>query len=334
MKLTFLGAAGTVTGSKFLVETAGRRLFVDCGLFQGPRRLRERNWAPLPIEPCEVDTVVLTHAHLDHSGYLPRLVKDGFAGAVLCTPATHDLCGILLPDSGHLAEREAEFLNRRKLSRHAPALPLYTEKDARRALESFLPVPFDEQRQIAPGLVVGFRHAGHILGAAIVTLKAEGKRIVFSGDLGRYASATLPDPAPVDAADTVVVESTYGNRAHSPLDIEDELTKVIMRTIGRGGTVLIPAFAVGRTQTLFYHLERMRRLGRIPANLPIFLDSPMAIDASDIFCRNLADHKLTTKQCADLCAIATYTRAVEDSKALDADLMPKIIISASGMATG
>jgi metallo-beta-lactamase family protein len=333
LRLTFLGGVETVTGSKYLLEAAGRRILVDCGLFQGFKPLRLRNWAPFPVDPKSIDTVVLTHAHLDHTGYLPLLIKQGFAGPVICTEATRDLCAILLPDSGHLLEKDAEFANRHGYSKHRPALPLYTQEDAEAALESFKPVDFNEQRSFASGIQLRFLPAGHILGAAIVELSITGTKIVFSGDIGRPNSPTMLDPTPVKQADYLFVESTYGNRTHDPRDPEDALADVIVRTVGRGGTVLIPAFAVGRAQTLMFHLHRLKVARRIP-DVPIFLDSPMAVNVTDLLCKYLPYHKLDAEQCRLTCAVARYVRDSEASKALDRDPMPKIIISASGMATG
>jgi metallo-beta-lactamase family protein len=333
LNLTFLGAVGTVTGSKYLLESDGQRILVDCGLFQGYKQLRLRNRAPFFVDPKSIDAVVLTHAHLDHSGYLPLLVKNGFSGPVICTEATRDLCAILLPDSGHLLEKDAEFANRHGFSKHRPALPLYTLKDAEVSLERFSPIDFDKERQLPGHLQLRLLPAGHILGAAIAELTHRGTKIVFSGDLGRPNSATMINPTPIGRADYLLVESTYGNRKHDPQDVEDALAEIIKRTAGRGGTVLIPSFAVGRAQTLMFHLQNLKSAHRIP-DLPIFLDSPMAVDASEIFCKNLRYHKLSAGQCRATCSVARYVRSVEESKNLDVDPMPKIVISASGMATG
>ncbi len=331
--LSFLGAAGTVTGSKYLVENQGSAILVDCGLFQGFKALRLRNWAPLPFDPRRIDSVVLTHAHLDHSGALPLLTRRDFSGQVFCSRATADLCKILLPDSGHLQEKDAEFANRHGFSRHKPALALYTEQDARNALEFLRPLAFDQDARLSGGATIHLRRAGHILGAASVQLEWAGRRIVFSGDLGRYNDATMVDPVEIERADYLVVESTYGNRRHAKLDPEQALADIIGATIGRGGTVIIPAFAVGRTQSLLYYLQRLKENGRL-ANVPVFLDSPMAQDASEIFCQDIADHKLPPAICRRTCAVAHYVRSVDESKALMANPMPKVIISASGMATG
>ena len=332
-QLTFLGATGTVTGSRYLVEVEGSRILVDCGLFQGYKQLRLRNWATFPVRPDSVDAVVLTHAHLDHSGYLPLLVKNGYTGPVHCTGSTQELCEILLPDSGFLQEKEAEYANRHKSSKHDPALPLYTVLDAEKALKRFRPCPFHVPRKLHGGSTAEFHRAGHILGAAIVKLRIGDRTLVFSGDLGRPGSKTMVDPETIKEADYLVVESTYGDRRHPEDDPEVALEHVITQTVARGGTVLIPAFAVGRTQTLLYHLERLISSGRIP-RVPVFVDSPMATDATEIFRRNHEDHRLSIEDARRACGIATYTHAVEESKALNANPSPKIIISASGMATG
>jgi metallo-beta-lactamase family protein len=333
MYLFFLGGAGTVTGSKYLIDTGQHRVLVDCGLFQGYKQLRERNWAPFPVAPASIDAVILTHAHLDHSGYLPALIRDGFAGPVICTRATKRLCELLLPDSGYLMEADARFANKYGFSKHRPALPLYDQGDAQRALGSFSTRPFGETFPVVEGCTAMFRGAGHILGAATVELDCVGTRIVFSGDLGRYDDPIMRDPQPVTRADYVIVESTYGNRRHDPTPPEEALEDVIERTVRRGGSVIIPAFAVGRAQSLLYHLSEIRKRGRL-SNVPVFLDSPMAQNASDIFCEHSEERRLTEEQCREACAIATYTRDVEESKRLDRDMMPKVIISASGMATG
>jgi len=331
--LQFLGAAGTVTGSKYLLSTGQSLVLADCGLFQGYKQLRLRNWGPFPVAPASIDAVALTHAHLDHTGYLPVLIRNGFKGRVLCTEPTRDLCSILLPDSGFLQEKDAEFANRHGFSKHHPALPLYTRREAEESLAQFVPLPFGEPFEIAEGISGFYRHAGHILGAATLEISAAGRRLVFSGDLGRYNSATMLDPEPVAKADFLVVESTYGNRKHIDDDPEDALSEIITKTAGRGGTVLIPAFAVGRTQTLLYHLAQLKAAHRIP-DLPVFLDSPMAVNASRMFCGHLEHHKLSAEMCRDACSVAEYVNSVEASKALNANPMPKVIISASGMATG
>ncbi len=331
--LGFLGGVGTVTGSKYLIEAGGRKILIDCGLFQGLKQLRLRNWSRFPVDPAQIDAVILTHAHLDHSGYLPLLVKNGFLGPVFCTAGTRDLSAILLPDSGYLLERDAEFANRHGFSKHKPALPLYTEQEARACLEQIITRDFGERFEIAPEMHVQFHSAGHILGAAIVELTIGKTRLVFSGDLGRSGDPVMYDPAPMRQADYLIVESTYGDRTHEPTDPQDALAEVIIRTAQRGGVVLIPTFAVGRAQTIMYHLEKLKRARRIP-DLPIYLDSPMAVDASEVFCDRFSDHRLTQEQCRATCGVARYIHDVEQSKNLDRDKMPKIILSASGMATG
>ncbi len=333
IKLTFLGAAGTVTGSKYLLEASGRRILVDCGIFQGRKEIRERNWQRLPFPPSSLDAVILTHAHLDHSGYIPVLVEQGFKGPVISTHATRDLCEILLPDSGYLMEKDADYANRKGFSRHKPALPIYTEAQAAASLESFRPIDFDEEFDLGDGLSVKLTLSGHILGSAFVQLTWGGRRIVFSGDLGRPNSATMRKPEALSQADYLVVESTYGNRHHEKTNPYDTLAEVITRTAARGGSVIIPSFAVGRSQSLLYHIAELKKQGRIP-DLPVFLDSPMAINASDIFCGHLGEHRLTAKQCNSTFQQASYTRSVEASKALDEGPMPRIIVSASGMASG
>lgn len=333
LRLSFLGGAGTVTGSKFLVELGDRRVLVDCGLFQGFKALRLRNWSPFPVDPRKVDAVILTHAHLDHSGYLPLLVRHGFVGPVLCSQSTAELCRILLPDSGHLQEKDAEYANRHGFSKHKPALPLYTMQDAVRALDRLETIAFNRPHDVPGGASALLRRAGHILGAGSVQLDWGGTRIVFSGDLGRYGDPIMVDPVLVERTDYLVVESTYGNRRHDTRDPNDALDEIVSETVGRGGTVVIPAFAVGRAQSLLFHLHRLKLKGRL-ANVPVFLDSPMAVDASEVFCRNLQDHRLFARECRDACRGARYVRSVEESKAVMVNPMPKVIVSASGMATG
>ncbi|MGE0874860.1 MAG: MBL fold metallo-hydrolase RNA specificity domain-containing protein [Burkholderiales bacterium] len=333
MELEFLGAAGTVTGSKYLLRSAGRRVLVDCGLFQGLKALRLRNWAPPPVRPSVVDAIVLTHAHIDHSGYVPRFVAQGYAGPVLATPGTRDLCGILLPDAGHLQEEEARYANKRGFSKHKQALPLYTEADARRSLKQFSTVPFRRRHDVAGSFELTLRPAGHILGAASAELRTAQARIVFSGDLGRMNDPIMRPPAAVSEADYLVVESTYGNRRHDADDPEEALARHLSRALGRGGVVIIPSFAVGRAQSLLYFISRLKARAAIP-DVPVYLNSPMAIDATRLYHRYRAEHRLTPEQCQAACTVAKMVNTAEESRALNERGGPMIIVSASGMATG
>jgi metallo-beta-lactamase family protein len=333
VKLTFLGGAGTVTGSKYLLDAGARQILIDCGLFQGFKQLRLRNWAPLAMRPSQIDQVLLTHAHLDHSGYIPLLVRNGFLGHILCTDATLDLCRLLLPDSGYLQERDAEFANRRGYSKHQPALPLYTQADAESSLQRFRTAPFRKHLTIGGGLTARLLYAGHILGAAMIELTHGDTKILFSGDLGRPQDGSLFDPDIVERCDYLVVESTYGDRVHEAGDPEDALAAAIDGTASRGGTILIPAFAVGRTQSLLFHLYRLKTARRIP-DLPVFVDSPMAIDATEIFAAHTKDHRMNAAEIREIFSVARYVRTIDESKALANVKGPKIIISASGMATG
>ncbi|OGI51466.1 MAG: mRNA 3'-end processing factor [Candidatus Muproteobacteria bacterium RIFCSPHIGHO2_12_FULL_60_33] len=333
MEIAFLGATGTVTGSKYLVRAGSRKILVDCGLFQGYKQLRLRNRAPLSVNPADIDAVVLTHAHLDHSGYLPLLVKNGFAGKVCCSEATRDLCAILLPDSGHLQEEEAEYANRHKFSRHAPALPLYTREDAERSLTRFAPVDFARDVDLGGGLALHLLPAGHMLGSSFVRLRYEGKTLLFTGDLGRPNDLIMVAPTVVDRADYLVVESTYGDRRHDPADPRQRLAEVINRTAARGGAVIVPAFAVGRAQSLMYLIHLLKAARAIP-DLPVFLNSPMAVNATRIYHNRRGEHRLTPAQCDAMCAAARIVNSVEESKALNLRKGPMLVISASGMATG
>jgi metallo-beta-lactamase family protein len=334
LTLTFLGGAGTVTGSKYLLQDGKTRILVDCGLFQGFKALRLRNWAPLQIPPGEISAVILTHAHLDHSGYLPLLVRNGFRGPILSTAATRDLCEILLPDSGRLQEQDADFANRHHFSKHHPALPLYTEQDSIRALKHFKTAEFGKPFAVAENVQARFFPAGHILGAASLVLAWAGKTIVFSGDIGRYGDPLMVDPQTPPVADYLLIESTYGNRNHEQGDVEDALETIIGETIHRGGTVIVPAFAVGRTQTLIFHIARLKEKGRLPKLMPVYLDSPMAIDATELFKRHAREQRLGPGALSLLDRDIRYVRQSAESKALTANPMPKVIISASGMATG
>ncbi len=334
MHIQFLGATGTVTGSKYLLSKGDSKILVDCGLFQGYKQLRLRNWKALPVPPSELKALVLTHAHLDHSGYIPLLVKDGFRGKIYCTEATYDLCKILLPDSGHLQEEEAGYANRHGYSKHKPALPLYSEADAVRSLEYFAPVKFDQQFEVCAGFSAKLLIAGHILGAAIVQIHSDGKILTFSGDLGRPGDAIMEPPASVTNTDYLVVESTYGNRQHDPQDPSILLGQVIRETSARGGVTVIPSFAVGRAQTLMYYIHLLKKRGEIPEYLPVYLNSPMAVNATEIYHRHREDHRLSKEQCDAMCGAAKIVNSVEESIALNEKTLPMVIIAASGMATG
>ena len=333
MKVTFLGATGTVTGSKYLVEAADKRILVDCGLFQGLKQLRLRNWAPLPVDPASIDAVILTHAHLDHCGYLPLLVRNGYRGRVYCSAATRDLAVILLSDSGRLQEEEAAYANRHGFSKHQPALPLYTAADAERARAQFVQVATDEPVPLGAGVSFRLLPAGHMLGASLVRLEAEQRVLLFSGDLGRPNDLIMQAPRTPDRADYLVVESTYGNRRHPEVNAEGALAEVVNRTVHRGGTVVMPAFAVGRAQSLMYLLYRLKRSGGIP-NVPVFLDSPMAVDATALYHRHRSEHRLSFEECEGLCHVAKIVNSPEESRWLDGQPMPKVILAGSGMATG
>jgi metallo-beta-lactamase family protein len=334
--LTFLGAARTVTGSKHLLEVDGQRILFDCGLFQGLKDLRLRNWSPLPIPPETIDAVVLTHAHIDHSGWLPRLIAQGFKGPVYCTGGTEDLCKLVLPDAAHLQEEDAKFANKRGFSKHNPALPLYTEGDAAEALTRFKPSPFNKKIPVVKGIDIEFINAGHLLGSSYVLVTRQdrsGGRILFGGDLGRYARPILPDPSPGVEADVLLVESTYGDRAHPAEDNGEALARIVTETIAKRGKVIIPAFAIGRTEELLYWLFTLEDQGRLP-KLPIYVDSPMAI-------KGIAYYDARTDELdKEILALRrklprfTAVSSAQDSKALVENDTPAIIIASSGMATG
>jgi len=333
MQLDFLGAAGTVTGSKSLLARDGHRLLIDCGLFQGYKNLRLLNWEALPFDVARLPMVVLTHAHLDHSGSLPLLVKQGFRGRILATPSTIDACGIMLPDSGRLQEEDAEYLGRHHRSRHAHPLPLYTEDDANRALRLFEALRFDKPLTVAGGFELRLRPAGHILGAASVEIRVDGTTVLFSGDLGRPDDLLMRAPAPIGCPDYVIMESTYGDRLHGNADPEAMLRDVICRVYARGGCVVIPAFAVGRTQALLHAIYRLKMNQQIP-DVPVYLNSPMAIDMTEIYHRHRAEHRLSREDCEGMCHVARMVRTAEESRALNARREPAVIIAGSGMATG
>lgn len=331
--LRFLGAAGTVTGSKFLVEAGSSAVLVDCGLFQGYKQLRQRNWRALPFAPSALDAVVLTHAHIDHSGHLPALVRDGFDGPIFATASTRALCQHLLPDSGFIQEKDAAFANRHGFSKHRPAKPLYTRADAEHCLHRFRDQPFHHDFHPADAVQARYSRAGHILGAASVLLRVGSTRVLFSGDLGHGTNPTIPPPDPPTECDVLLIESTYGNRSRNGASPEDALADIVRTTSGRGGSVIVPAFSVGRTQLLLYYLDKLMREGRIPT-LPVFLDSPLAINATEVFLDHPEDHRLSEAEARAAFELPRFVRDVEESKALDEDPMPKIIIAGSGMATG
>jgi metallo-beta-lactamase family protein len=343
--LAFYGATGTVTGSKYLLEHNGFKLLVDCGMFQGLKELRKRNWDFPPFDPKELDLIVLTHAHIDHSGHLPLMSRRGFSGKALATPATCDLLGILLPDSGYLQEEDARWANKRGYSKHKPALPLYTEEQARRSLEHLRPVPFDKTMQIHEDITLRFYPAGHILGASFLEVRireqdGSEKNIVFSGDMGRLDRPIIPDPAPMPHCDHLLLESTYGNRDHSGVDPKERLLEVITETVGKGGSVVIPAFAVGRTQALLFFLRELQKEDRLPLDIPIHVDSPMAIHAIRIFMKHEEAQDLEMRALVangeDPLGLKNIhlNATVEQSKAINEIKYPAIIISASGMASG
>jgi metallo-beta-lactamase family protein len=332
MRLGFFGAAGTVTGSKYLLETGDRRILVDCGLYQGVKALRLRNWKPLPFDVDDLDAVLLTHAHIDHSGYLPALARNGYDGPIYCSPPTRDLCGILLPDAGHLQEEDAEYANRKGFSKHRPARPLYTEEDGARAAERCRPVAFHEWHELGD-LAFRLWPAGHILGAASVEIRHGQRTLLFSGDLGRDDDLLMHPPQRPERPDWIVVESTYGDRIHPRRDPLEALADVVTRTAGRGGVVLIPSFAVGRAQTLLYCLHEIFQRGLAP-ELPVFVNSPMATDVTELFRHSVGYHRLSEDLCNAVCDVARYVRSVEESRELAGSRYPMVIISASGMATG
>jgi metallo-beta-lactamase family protein len=334
MQIQFLGATGTVTGSKYLLTSGASKILIDCGLFQGYKQLRLRNWESMPFTPASLSAVVLTHAHLDHSGAIPLLVRNGFRGKIYCSESTAELCRILLPDSGRLLEEEAIYANRHGFSKHAPALPLYSEADAVRSLAYLAPVKFGERINIDDAFNVKLALAGHILGAAIVSVKSGDTTITFSGDLGRMEDPVMVPPAPVEKTDYLVVESTYGDRVHDPASPTILLGKTIRETAARGGVTIIPSFAVGRAQSLLYYIHLLKQSGEIPGALPIYLNSPMAVDATQIYRKHRHDHRLTHEQCEAMCHTAKIINSVEESIALNQRQVPMVIIAASGMATG
>ncbi len=333
MQIQFIGATGTVTGSKYLITVGKKNYLIDCGLFQGLKLLRLRNWQKLPVKAQNIDSVVLTHAHIDHSGYVPLLVKNGFRGKIYTTSGTRALCHILLPDSGRLQEEDASFANRHKTSKHNPALSLYTEADAREALGYLETVAWGKKISLSKHVSFQFQPAGHILGAGFVPFNIAGRIITFSGDLGRPKDQIMRTPKEAPETDYLVVESTYGDRVHPKLDPKAVLLEIILRTVARGGILLIPAFAVGRAQQLLYLISQLKKEKKLP-NVPVYLNSPMAIQATQILTDYAHELSLTPVQCQELMESARFVTKVEESKQLNSLREPSIIISASGMATG
>jgi len=343
VNIKFLGAARSVTGSKHLMEVDNKKILVDCGMFQGKKELRLRNWDKLPVDPKEIDFVVITHAHIDHTGYLPRLVKDGFHGKIICTVATEDLMQIMLLDAAKLQEEEALFAYKKGYSRHAKPEPLFTSEDAQQVMLLVESYPFKKEIKLLPYVSIFFHNAGHILGAASVEMILKGnkqqKKIVFSGDLGRYDDPIMYDPEAIGEADVLLVESTYGDRLNPMEDVEDQLTKIVNEAYANEGVLVIPAFAVGRSQLLLYYFHKLMAAKKIPF-LPLFLDSPMAISVTNLYEKYAALHKIkVTKERNELLSIFDapnihFCNSKESSIALNDMKKAAIIISASGMATG
>ncbi len=332
-ELQFLGGAGTVTGSKYLLSYKDKKILVDCGLFQGLKSLRLKNWDPFPIDPSEIDAIILTHAHIDHSGYIPRLINEGFEGKIYTTPATRDLCGILLADCGYLQEEEAAYLNRSKHTKHDPALPLFTIHDAERSMQYFEVLPFGTHKKLSDHLGFQFQYVGHILGAASVVINIGDRKIAFTGDVGRMNDDIFYEPKPLPEIDYLVTESTYGNRLHSKINFLDELEKIIHESYAEKGVTLVPAFAIGRAMSIMHCLSILKKQNRIPA-FPMYLNSPMATDFSDIFFRYKDLHKLSQEDCRNITSAFKYVRSTEESIALNHRKGPMLIISASGMMSG
>jgi len=342
-RLTFLGATGTVTGSRFVLETNGQKMLIDCGLFQGLKKNRLKNWEPFPVSPSEIESIFLTHAHIDHSGYLPRFCKNGFSGKIHCTMATHDLCEIMLRDSAHLQEEDAFWANKKGFSKHSPALPLYTVADAEKALSHFAASQYGQDIFLNEKVRVRFRDAGHILGSSFIDIKTtvgnQKRKIVFSGDLGRPVRPILRDPMQAFEVDYLVLESTYGNRLHGDKAPEEELARVINESVKKGGVLVIPSFAVGRTQELIFCIRDLEEKGKIPS-LPVYVDSPMAINATEVFEKRKGDYNLKAKV-LELNGKSIlrpkeikFCKDREQSKAINRKKSGAIIISASGMVTG
>lgn len=332
MRLTFLGGTGTVTGSKYLVEYNDCKILVDCGLFQGLKELRLRNWDNFPIDPATINAVIITHAHIDHTGYLPVLMKKGFKGPIYSTDATFDLCKVLLRDAGKLQEEDARYANKKEFSKHKPAEPLFTIEDAEKVLKQFKPQKFHSPFDLFSTKII-FLPSGHILGSALVSLTAEDKSILFTGDLGRPEDLIMNPPEAVSSADYIIIESTYGNRTHEKINPLMKLEEVLNRALERNGVVMIPAFSIGRTQAFLYAIHLLKAQKKIK-DVPVFLNSPMSINAMEIYCKHRSEHRLNPEECHHMCATAKYVHLVDESIKLNSKKGPMIIISASGMATG
>ncbi|MGI9541722.1 MAG: MBL fold metallo-hydrolase RNA specificity domain-containing protein [Cyclobacteriaceae bacterium] len=340
VRVKFLGAAKSVTGSKYLLEIDDFKLIIDCGLFQGKKELRRRNWDDLPQNSDDIDAMVITHSHIDHIGYLPRLIKQGFNGPIYCTSATKDLMEIMLKDSAKIQEEEAAFAKRKGYSKHKDPQPLYGTEDAEAALLNLKACDYDKNVNVHHTIGVKFYNAGHILGSTLVEVTLHGneqdKKIVFSGDLGRYDQPVLRDPEVIEEADILFVESTYGNKKNPPVSPKDSLAEVVNETVANGGCLLIPAFALGRTQLLIYYLKQLLEEGKIP-DLPVFIDSPMAIKVTALYKKHFNDHKLREEELEDSVfdyKNLRYCKSAQDSKAINDRKKNAIIISASGMCTG
>ena len=332
-QITFLGASKTVTGSKYLLEYKDKKILVDCGLFQGLKDDRIKNRQKLPFFEKDLDAVILTHAHLDHSGYIPLLVKNGFKGYVYATQASYELCKVILPDSGFLQEEDARYLKKKKASKHEDPKPLYTEEDAVNSLKRFKIVRFKDRIKLNDDISFEINEAGHILGAGVVSVFIGYKKVVFSGDLGRTNDPVMHDPEKIKNADYVLCESTYGDRVHKDIDVEAEFAEIINKTASRGGNLIIPAFAVGRSQLLLYYIYKLKKERKIP-QVPVFVDSPMSIKVTNLLDDFMELHKLTEEECEKIFDDTKFTSTVDQSKRIFEQKVPSIIISASGMATG